>query len=108
MGAGWHKGAMGTVPTGTVTGCLLCQARFTSVDSSLLPTTTLGSVHHHPPPLHMLLESQSSGPNWFSWKPSTGSHHTLPLWWWSSVTLVPGQRLLSAYLHTTQQTRGCP
>ena len=33
---------------------------------------------------------------------------TLPLGWWSSATLVPGQTLMSTCLHTTPQTGGCP
>lgn len=33
---------------------------------------------------------------------------TLPLWWWSSATLVLYQILLSTCIHTTQQTGGCP
>ena len=34
--------------------------------------------------------------------------HTLPLWWWYRVTLMPGQTLMSTCLHITPQTGGCP
>ena len=102
----WHEIPMGTMPTATVTGHLLCQAWFSSLDSSLVLTTTLGSVHHHCPPLPvLLLEITVNRSQQFSWKLSSGSHHTLPLWWRPGVTLVPGQRLLSPGLHATQHRR---
>ena len=89
--------------------CLLCQAQLTSVGSRLVLTTTLGRVHHHHHPLPLqLLGITVTDPGQFSWKPSSDSDHTMPLWWQSSVTVVPGQRLLSTCLHTTQQTGGCP
>lgn len=55
MRAGLHQSAKGTVPTATVTGCLLGQAWLTSVGSRLVLTTALGSGHHHRPSVLMLL-----------------------------------------------------
>ena len=80
--AAWSRpeSAMGTLPTATLTGCLLCRVWLTSVGSRLVLTTTLGSVHHPRPPLPLqLLGTMVTDPGQFSWKTSSGSPARCPL-----------------------------